>query len=92
MTRPKPKPTPDDVYRACPGCEAQVILSVGSARLDKLARDGQIERYREGRDWRYPLQSLLKYQARKVAEAIGKRPVGRPRKVAPTTAAEQAGA
>jgi excisionase family DNA binding protein len=61
--------------------EACALLNIGNTRLYRLLGDRQIDSYREGRARRIPLASIKSYIARCLAESMGKRGRGRPRKI-----------
>jgi excisionase family DNA binding protein len=61
--------------------EACALLGIGNTRLYRLISDKQIDSYREGRARRIPLASIKSYIARCLAQSMGKRGRGRPRKV-----------
>ena len=61
--------------------EACALLNIGNTRLYRLLGDKQIDSYREGRARRIPMASIKSYIARCLAESMGKRGRGRPRKI-----------
>jgi excisionase family DNA binding protein len=63
--------------------EACTLLGIGNTRLYRLISDKQIDSYREGRARRIPMASIKAYIARCLAESMGKRGRGRPRKIIP---------
>jgi excisionase family DNA binding protein len=69
--------------------EACVLLNIGNTRLYHLISTKQIDSYNEGRARRIPMASIKAYLARCLAESMGKRGRGRPRKIisAPPVAA-----
>jgi excisionase family DNA binding protein len=60
--------------------EACALLNIGNTRLYRLLSDKQIDSYREGRARRIPMASIKSYIARCLAESMGRRGPGRPRK------------
>jgi len=66
--------------------EACRIMGVSLAYLYRILPE--LEAYKEGRARRISLASIKRRQARLIAQASGKRPRGRPRKVEPEAQAE----
>lgn len=64
--------------------EACALLNIGNTRLYRLLGDKQIDSYREGRARRITMASIKSYIARCLAESMGKRGRGRPRKIIST--------
>jgi excisionase family DNA binding protein len=60
--------------------EACALLNIGNTRLYRLLSDKRVDSYREGRARRIPMASIRSYIARCLAESMGKRGRGRPRK------------
>jgi excisionase family DNA binding protein len=61
--------------------EACALLNIGNTRLYRLISEKQLDSYREGRARRIPMASIKSYIARCLAESMGKRGRGRPRKI-----------
>jgi excisionase family DNA binding protein len=70
--------------------EACTLLGIGNTRLYHLISEKQIDSYREGRARRIPLVSIKSYIARHVAQSMGRRGRGRPRKTAEAVAQAEA--
>jgi excisionase family DNA binding protein len=60
--------------------EACALLGIGNTRLYRLLGDKVLDSYKDGKSRRIPMAAIKSYIERRIAESMGRRGRGRPRK------------